>query len=116
MVSYLSKHCTMWVVLSLSRRKKERTTALVIAAALKGFRAIDTGEWESEECIPQSDMLCDALLSWSAKALQVCTIGVCIHLGPPLSVAPREDLVGEALQTLYERHSFKREDLFLQTK
>lgn len=28
----------------------------------------------------------------------------------------REDLVGEALQVLYENHGFKREDLFLQTK
>jgi len=28
----------------------------------------------------------------------------------------REDLVGEALQVLYEKHGFKREDLFLQTK
>lgn len=28
----------------------------------------------------------------------------------------REDLVGEALQVLYERHGYKREDLFVQTK
>ncbi|KAI9459099.1 Aldo/keto reductase [Russula earlei] len=28
----------------------------------------------------------------------------------------REDLVGEALQILYEKHGYKREDLFLQTK
>ena len=28
----------------------------------------------------------------------------------------REDLVGEALQTLYDKHGFKREDLWLQTK
>ncbi|KAH9929596.1 Aldo/keto reductase [Epithele typhae] len=28
----------------------------------------------------------------------------------------REDLVGTALQILYEKHGFKREDLFLQTK
>ncbi|KAH6904151.1 NADP-dependent oxidoreductase domain-containing protein [Coprinopsis sp. MPI-PUGE-AT-0042] len=28
----------------------------------------------------------------------------------------REDLVGQALQELYEKHGFKREDLFIQTK
>ncbi|TCD65340.1 hypothetical protein EIP91_002778 [Steccherinum ochraceum] len=28
----------------------------------------------------------------------------------------REDLVGEALQVLYDKHGFKREDFFLQTK
>ena len=33
-----------------------------------------------------------------------------------LSVAPREDLVGEALKILYEQHGYKREDFFLQTK
>ena len=27
-----------------------------------------------------------------------------------------EDLVGEALQVLYEKHGYKREDLFVQTK
>lgn len=27
-----------------------------------------------------------------------------------------EDLVGEALQVLYEKHGYKREDLFIQTK
>ncbi|KAF5349577.1 hypothetical protein D9756_008883 [Leucocoprinus leucothites] len=57
--------------------KKERTTALVIAAVLKGFRAIDTA------CQPK-------------------------HY--------REDLVGEALAALQEKHGIKREDLWLQTK
>lgn len=33
-----------------------------------------------------------------------------------LSVALREDLVGEALKILYEQHGYKREDFFLQTK
>ena len=28
----------------------------------------------------------------------------------------REDLVGQALQELYNKHGFKREDLFIQTK
>ncbi len=27
-----------------------------------------------------------------------------------------EDLIGEALQFLYEKHGYKREDLFVQTK
>jgi diketogulonate reductase-like aldo/keto reductase len=27
-----------------------------------------------------------------------------------------EDLVGEALQVLYEKHGYNREDLFVQTK
>ncbi|KXN82707.1 NADPH-dependent conjugated polyketone reductase C2 [Leucoagaricus sp. SymC.cos] len=57
--------------------KKEQTTALVIAAVLKGFRAIDTA------CQPK-------------------------HY--------REDLVGEALKELHEKHGIKREDLWLQTK
>lgn len=33
-----------------------------------------------------------------------------------LSVALREDLVGEALQKLYDEHGLKREDLYIQTK
>jgi len=59
------------------RRKKERTTALVVSAVLAGFRAIDTA------CQPK-------------------------HY--------REDLVGDALQVLHEKHGYKREDLFVQTK
>ncbi|KAJ7268662.1 NADP-dependent oxidoreductase domain-containing protein [Mycena haematopus] len=57
--------------------KEHRTAALVEAAVLKGFHAIDTA------CQPK-------------------------HY--------REDLVGEALQTLQTKHGVKREDLFLQTK
>ncbi|KAF9446559.1 Aldo/keto reductase [Macrolepiota fuliginosa MF-IS2] len=57
--------------------KKERTTALVISAVLKGFRAIDTA------CQPK-------------------------HY--------REDLVGQALVELKEKHGLKREDLWIQTK
>ncbi|KAJ3552405.1 hypothetical protein NP233_g12891 [Leucocoprinus birnbaumii] len=57
--------------------KKEQTTALVVAAVLKGFRAIDTA------CQPK-------------------------HY--------REDLVGEALTILQDKHGIKREDLWLQTK
>ncbi len=33
-----------------------------------------------------------------------------------MAVGFSEDLVGEALQILYDRHGYKREDLFLQTK
>jgi len=33
-----------------------------------------------------------------------------------MAVGYREDLVGEALQVLYEKHGYKREDLFIQTK
>ena len=33
-----------------------------------------------------------------------------------MAVVYREDLVGEALQILYEKHGYKREDLFVQTK
>ncbi|KAF8274576.1 Aldo/keto reductase [Lactarius quietus] len=56
--------------------KKERTTALVVTAAvLACFRAIDTG-WSSE-----------------------CYL---------------EDLVGEALEILYQKHGYNREDLFFQ--
>ena len=33
----------MWCY-SMSHRKKERTTALVVSAVLAGFRAIDTGQ------------------------------------------------------------------------
>ncbi|KAF7376437.1 NADPH-dependent conjugated polyketone reductase C2 [Mycena sanguinolenta] len=57
--------------------REHRTPALVEAAVLKGFRAIDTA------CQPK-------------------------HY--------REDLVGEALQTLQTKHGIKREDLWLQTK
>jgi hypothetical protein len=34
----------------------------------------------------------------------------------PMTIGYREDLVGGALQTLYEKHGYKREDLFIQTK
>ena len=35
-------HCRfVWLMV---RRKKERTTALVVSAVLAGFRAIDTGQ------------------------------------------------------------------------
>jgi diketogulonate reductase-like aldo/keto reductase len=33
-----------------------------------------------------------------------------------MAVGYSEDLVGEALQALYEKHGYKREDLFVQTK
>ena len=33
-----------------------------------------------------------------------------------MALACSEDLVGEALQVLYEKHGYKREDLFVQTK
>jgi diketogulonate reductase-like aldo/keto reductase len=33
-----------------------------------------------------------------------------------MAVGYSEDLVGEALQVLYEKHGYKREDLFVQTK
>jgi diketogulonate reductase-like aldo/keto reductase len=34
----------------------------------------------------------------------------------PMGLGYSEDLVGEALQVLYEKHGYKREDLFIQTK
>ena len=34
----------------------------------------------------------------------------------PMVLGYSEDLVGEALQVLYEKHGYKREDLFIQTK
>lgn len=33
-----------------------------------------------------------------------------------MAVGYSEDLVGEALRVLYEKHGYKREDLFVQTK
>lgn len=33
-----------------------------------------------------------------------------------MAVGYSEDLVGEALQILYEEHGYRREDLFVQTK
>ncbi len=33
-----------------------------------------------------------------------------------MAVEYSEDLVGEALQSLYEKHGYKREELFVQTK
>lgn len=53
--------------------------------------------------------------SMPIEALQVCKVDGGMH-EPMLSVAPREDLVGEALKILYDQHGFKREDFFLQTK
>jgi hypothetical protein len=33
-----------------------------------------------------------------------------------MAVGYSEDLVGEALHILYEKHGYRREDLFVQTK
>jgi diketogulonate reductase-like aldo/keto reductase len=59
------------------------------------------------------------IASVSTKALSV---SYCNALQSVILVWPtnwghsREDLVGEALEILYQKHGYKREDLFLQTK
>ena len=73
--------------------KKERTTALVVQAVLHGFRAIDTA------CQPKH---------YRYVRGPYGTLSI--------STNARDDLVGEALSILYDKHGFKREDLFIQTK
>jgi diketogulonate reductase-like aldo/keto reductase len=94
-------------------RKKERTTELVVQAVLKGFRAIDTGK-------PLALLHMDSNETRSQHASQNTT-GECRYQMGDYSAyisndERREDLVGQALQTLKEEHSIEREDLFIQTK
>ncbi|KAL5484967.1 hypothetical protein ACEPAI_7609 [Sanghuangporus weigelae] len=78
--------------------KKEATKDLVVTAVLQGFTAIDTGK----QFFLLKLSLCQNLWLMNCPACQ------------PKHY--REDLVGKALEELYDKHGKKREDLWLQTK
>jgi hypothetical protein len=59
-------------------------------------------------------------LTYDSQLANRSTIGQWYYADPikefPMAVGYSEDLVGEALQVLYEKYGYKREDLFVQTK
>lgn len=90
---------------------------MVISAVLQGFRAIESGTSPT-----QSDLATHyvekLVLVLGCQPRNYRQVRGWSPSGRKVNVSPfsREDLVGEALQTLYNDHGFKRRDLFLQSK
>lgn len=95
----------------LAGRKGEKTAHLVISAFLQGFRAVDTGECPGLFSLCSSDHWVLACQPKHYRYVLQPAGG-----SSDAILKYREDLVGEALEILQDKHNIKREEIYIQTK
>lgn len=96
----------------IDRRKKERTTELVVAALKAGLRGIDTASQPKVSCDHPESLL--ILLHTVLTCLTARSTTGRLSCGIVLRL--REDLVGKAIQQVIKEGLLKRDDLYIQTK